>query len=183
MPSAARAFNMVAPITNTNSIEFEFDSVEEAFPDCEPGLRPYGSNVLVQIRHPRNITKGGIILGDSSRSDQHYNTQAAKVISLGELCFKSVLAGPRAPDGRATEYVADWPSGAWFEPGDFVRVPKYAGDRFSVKCRHKVSMVNPETGKFEPVTVDDEIIFAVFKAREIIGVITGDVLKVRAFLD
>ena len=37
-------------------------ALEEAFPSVEPGLIPFGSRVLVQIRSAKKTSAGGIIL-------------------------------------------------------------------------------------------------------------------------
>ena len=44
-----------------NKVEFDYGSIEEAFPTCDPGVEPFGSRVMVQIRTPKKATKGGII--------------------------------------------------------------------------------------------------------------------------
>ena len=45
-----------------NKVEFGYDNADEAFPPCDPGIMPFGSRVIVQIRTPKTQTKGGIIL-------------------------------------------------------------------------------------------------------------------------
>ena len=36
----------------SNKITFDYSSLDEAFPPCDPGIEPLGSRVLVQIRTP-----------------------------------------------------------------------------------------------------------------------------------
>jgi len=138
---------------NANSIEFGYDSLDEAFPPCDAGVKPFGSRVLCQIRTPKTKTKGGIILSNDIRETEHYNTQVAKVIDIGSLAFKN----------RNT--MESWPEGSWCEVGDFVRVPRYGGDRWSVKT---------EGG--------EEAIVVIFNDLDLVGKVTGDPLAVKAFL-
>jgi len=65
------------------------DALGEAFPAVSAGVLPFGSRVLVQIRTPRKITKGGIILATDTKDTEKWNTQVAKVISIGPLAFKN----------------------------------------------------------------------------------------------
>lgn len=100
--------------------KFSFASLEDAFPIADPGLVPFGSDVLVQLRTPRTVSKGGIILPEESRETDMWNTQVAKVIALGPVCFCN------------RETLEPWPEGAWASVGEYVRVPKYGGDRWWV---------------------------------------------------
>jgi co-chaperonin GroES (HSP10) len=138
---------------NANSVEFGYDSLDEAFPPCDAGVKPFGSRVLCQIRTPKTKTKGGIIITNDIRETEHYNTQVAKVINIGSLAFKN----------RNT--MDSWPEGSWCEVGDFVRVPRYGGDRWSVKT---------EGG--------EEAIVVIFNDLDLVGKVTGDPLAVKAFL-
>lgn len=136
-----------------NKIQFGFDSLEEAFPNVDPGVRPYGSRVLCQIRLSKEKTKGGLLLPDESRETERWNTQVAKVLEVGSLAFKN----------RNTQ--EPWPEGAWAKAGDFVRVPKYGGDKWSVKTDD-----------------DQEVIFVILNDLDLVGEITGDPLAFKAFL-
>lgn len=136
-----------------NKIQFGFDSLEEAFPNVDPGVRPYGSRVLCQIRLSKEKTKGGLLLPDESRETERWNTQVAKVLEVGSLAFKN----------RNTQ--EPWPEGAWAKAGDFVRVPKYGGDKWSVKT---------DDGQ--------EVIFVILNDLDLVGEITGDPLAFKAFL-
>jgi co-chaperonin GroES (HSP10) len=138
---------------NGNSVEFSYDGLDEAFPPCDAGVKPFGSRVLCQIRTPKTKTKGGIILTGDVRETEHYNTQVAKVVDMGSLAFKN----------RNT--MESWPEGSWCEVGDFVRVPRYGGDRWSVKT---------EGG--------EEAIVVIFNDLDLVGKVTGDPLAVKAFL-
>ena len=65
------------------------DAMSFAFPDVEPGLAPYGSRVLVQIRTPKTVTEGGIHIPEEARETEKWNTQVAKVIAIGPVAFKN----------------------------------------------------------------------------------------------
>jgi len=136
-----------------NKVEFDYGSIEEAFPACDPGVEPFGSRVMVQIRTPKKATKGGIILLDDARETEGWNTQTAKVVAVGPLAFRN----------RNTMEL--WPEGTWCAPGDFVRVPKYGGDRWTVK-----------------VEGGDDALIVIFDDLNIVGKITGDPTKIKAFL-
>lgn len=98
----------------------DYASIDEAFPSATPGLRPFGNKVLVQIRSPKQKSAGGILLVDDTKETEIWNTQVAKVIALGPVAF------------RNRDTLEKWPEGDWAQPGEFVRVPKYGGDRWWV---------------------------------------------------
>jgi co-chaperonin GroES (HSP10) len=125
----------------------------EAFPDADPGIIPFGSRVLVQIRTPKTKTASGIIIDNGSRDTEKWNTQVARVVSVGALAFKN----------RNT--MESWPEGSWCGPGDYVRVPKYGGDRWEV-----------------PLKDGDSALFVIFNDLDIIGQVIGDPLAIRAFI-
>lgn len=170
-------------LTNANAVQSGYEGADreaklaEAFPDVSPGMKPLGNIGLFMIRRPKVFTAGGIRLPAEARATEYYNTQAAKVLALGPLAFTTV----RSIDG--VETVIPWPEGPWFKPGDFVRVPKYGGDRFAVKATVREIVTDAATGGKMPIDVEDDIIFALFKVKDIIGFIDGDVLAVRAYLD
>lgn len=129
------------------------DALKEAFPDADPGIQPFGSRVLVQIRTPKKKSAGGIIIDTGSRDTEKWNTQVAKVINIGPLAFKN----------RNT--MESWPEGSWCATGDYVRVAKYGGDRW------EVPLENGETA-----------MYVIFNDLDIIGRVTGDPLAIRAFI-
>jgi co-chaperonin GroES (HSP10) len=147
-----------------NNIEFGYTGLGEAFPACDPGVVPFGSRVLLQIRSPKKKTKGGIILLDETKDTEYANTQVAKVIAVGELAFRN----------RTT--MDPWPEGSWCQPGEFVRIPRYGGDRWSVK-----PLLD---GNTIPSTEDrpDEAILVIFNDLDLVGKVTGDPLAIKAFL-
>jgi co-chaperonin GroES (HSP10) len=135
-----------------NQVVFSYENEEEAFPKIDPGVQPFGSRVMVQIRRAKSKTKGGIILSGETRDTEMWNTQVAKVIGMGPLAFHN----------RTT--MEPWPEGKWVEIGDYVRAPKYGGDRWSVRID------------------DEEIVFVIFNDLDLLGKITGDPLSMKAFI-
>jgi len=136
-----------------NKVQFEYSGIDEAFPAVDPGVKPFGSRVLCQIRLAKKKTKGGIILTGDTKDTETWNTQVAKVVAVGDLAFKN----------RNTQ--EPWPEGSWATPGDFVRVPKYGGDKWTVK-----------------IDDDQEVIFVILNDLDLIGVVTGDPLAMKAFV-
>lgn len=130
-------------------------SIDEAFPDVDPGLRPFGTRVLVQLRVAPRQSKGGIILVDESRETEKWNTQIAKVIALGPVAF------------RNRETLESWPEGPWCEVGAFVRVSKYGGDRLEVPYG---------SGG------DELALFIIFNDLDVIGQVTTDPRLIMAYI-
>lgn len=115
--------------------------LSEAFPEVVPGLYPMGSRVLVQLRTVREKTQGGIVLVEDTKQFNKSNTQLGKVIMLGPIAYCN------------RETARPWPEGVWCRPGDYVRLPKYGGDRFS----RAISGTN------------EEALFCLFSDHEIIA--------------
>jgi co-chaperonin GroES (HSP10) len=135
------------------------DALAEAFPAAEPGVQPFGSRVLVQIRTPKSKTAGGIILHNESKDTEKWNTQVAKVVAVGPLAFKN----------RTTQ--ENWPEGSWCSDGDFVRVPKYGGDRWEVPLGTRGTDGGVQTA-----------MFVIFNDLDLIGRVTADPLSIKAFI-
>lgn len=133
------------------------DAIAEAFPAANAGVQPFGSRVLVQIRTPKTKTAGGLILHSESRDTEKWNTQVARVVSVGPLAFKN------------RDTMQSWPEGSWCKPGDFVRVPKYGGDRWEVPLGMKDGN-------------NESAMFVIFNDLDIIGQVTGDPLAIKAFI-
>lgn len=129
------------------------DALQEAFPIANPGIQPFGSRILVQIRSPKTKTASGIIIDNGSRDTEKWNTQIAKVISVGALAF------------RNRNSMEPWPEGSWCAPGDYVRVAKYGGDRWEV-----------------PLPSGETALYVIFNDLDIIGRVEGDPLAIRAFI-
>jgi co-chaperonin GroES (HSP10) len=129
------------------------NALAEAFPAVEAGIQPFGSRVLVQIRTPKSTSAGGIILSTDTKDTEKWNTQVARVVSIGPVAFKN----------RTT--LESWPEGDWCQVGDFVRVAKYGGDRYEV-----------------PVNSSESAMFVIFNDLDIIGKVLTDPLKIKAFI-
>jgi co-chaperonin GroES (HSP10) len=135
-----------------NPIEMQYDSLDDAFPDVDCGIKPLGSRVIVQIRKSKQQTKSGLYIPEEVRKTEASNTQVAKVVAIGALAYCN----------RNT--MEQWPEGAWCSIGEFVRSPKYGGDRWTVT--HD----------------DEEVEFVMFNDLDILGKVTGDPRKIRAFI-
>jgi co-chaperonin GroES (HSP10) len=160
-----RAVNAID--TGQNNIVHKYASLEEAFPTVDPGHKPLGNLLLVQIRQPKMRTSGGVILDTELRKTEQNNTQVAKVVMVGPLAF------------CARDTAEPWPEGAWCKVGDFVRIPKYAGERFVVPFQttdwHIVG------GRRIEEAVIDNAEFCFIKDLSLIATV-DDPLTVRAYL-
>lgn len=133
-----------------------YETLDEAFPKADPALEPFGSNVLVQLRTPKMKSDGGIVLVEETRAIDADNTQIAKVITLGPLAFHN------------RETLQPWPEGAWVKPGDYVRVPKYGGDRWL---------------RDAPGSVDGKCVFILYNDLDLMGRVPEDaVLSIIAYI-
>ena len=117
-------------------------SEEECFPNIDTGIEVAGDRVLVQLRREKSTSKGGIILVDETRQTLRFNETVAKVVQVGPLAYRNLDEG-----------LTPWPEGPWCKEGDFVRIPKFGGDRFERKI--------PNT--------EDTALFCIFSDHEIIA--------------
>jgi co-chaperonin GroES (HSP10) len=132
-------------------------TLDEAFPAVDAGAVPCGARILVQWRMTKEtVTESGIILANETKEAEKWNNQVAKIVAIGPLAFKK------------RDSMEPWPEGSWVSVGDFVRMPKWGGDRWEI-----------------PFMVGDEehtALFSVFNDHEIIAKITSDPLMVKAFI-
>ena len=129
-----------------------------AFPSVEPGAKPLGGRILVQLRRTKKkATSAGIILVEETKETEKWNNMVAKVIEIGPLAFKH------------RETMQSWPEGSWCVPGDFIRVPKWGGDRWEVKVPGEDDM-------------EDPALFMILNDHEVIAKVTGDPMAMRAFI-
>lgn len=129
-----------------------------AFPSVDPGAKPLGGRILVQLRRTKKkATSAGIILVEETKETEKWQNMVAKVIEIGPLAFKH------------RDTMVSWPEGSWVVPGDYIRVPKWGGDRWEVKV--------PGDDELE-----DPALFMVLNDHEIIAKLTGDPLAMKAFL-
>ena len=129
-----------------------------AFPAVEPGALPLGGRILVQLRRTKKkSTSSGIILVEETRETEKWQNMVAKVLAIGPIAFKH------------RDTMQPWPEGTWCEVGDYIRVPKWGGDRWEVQV--------PGEDAFE-----DPALFMVLNDHEIIAKLTGDPLAMKAFI-
>jgi co-chaperonin GroES (HSP10) len=128
-----------------------------AFPAVEPGALPLGGRILVQLRRAVKKTKSGIFLPHETQETEKWQNMVAKVIALGPLAFKH------------RDTMQGWPEGTWCQVGDYIRVPKWGGDRWEVQV--------PGEKEFE-----EPSLFMILNDHEVIAKLTGDPLSMKAFL-
>lgn len=80
-----------------------------------------------------------------------------RVVEIGPLAFKN------------RETMESWPEGSWAQVGDYVRVPKWGGDRWERE-------VPNEEGNEDPV------LFMTINDHELIAKVTDDPLSFKAYV-
>lgn len=147
-----------APVVAPYSTGFDasHQRMEDAFPKVDPQFEPFGAKVLIQVRRVLTMTKSGIILGNSDKETEAWNTVIGLLIAQGPLAFKN----------RQT--AEPWPEGMWAKIGDFVRFPRHVGDRLSVPM---------DDNRGDPVVI------LLMDDHQLTGKYTCDPLSVRAFLE
>lgn len=136
---------------------FNDADVAWAFPSVDPGAKPLGGRILVQLRRTKKkATSAGIILVEETKETEKWNNMVAKVIEIGPLAFKH------------RDTMQSWPEGSWVEVGDYIRVPKWGGDRWEVPVPNE--------------TDEDPALFMILNDHEVIAKVTGNPLEMRAFL-
>ena len=128
--------------------------IAEAFPLVDPGAIPLGARVLVQMRLAKKKLSSGLYLPPETRDTERAQNPVGKVVAIGPLAFKK------------RDTMEPWVEGIWCEVGDFLRVPKWTGDRWTVKL---------DNG-------EDEVEFMIMNDHEVIAKVTGNPLDVRAFV-
>jgi co-chaperonin GroES (HSP10) len=126
------------------------------FPEVDCGHIPLGTRVIVQLRGVMEKTKSGLVIVEETKETEKWNTQVAKVICVGALAFRNRKTAEK------------WPEGDWAMPGEYVRVPRWGGDRWEVQI--------PDRPK------GDVALFVTFNDHELISKVTGDPRSVRAFI-
>ena len=128
--------------------------LREAFPVVDPGAIPLGARVLVQLRKAKKrMTESGIILPEETRDTERAQNPVAKVIAMGPLAFKK------------RDTMESWPEGSWVDVGDYVRVPRWTGDRWEIA-----------------INQDDIVQFMLMNDHEVIAKLTSNPLEMRAFV-
>jgi co-chaperonin GroES (HSP10) len=132
-------------------------TLEEAFPVIDPLMAPYGARVLVQLRAVKDkVTSSGIYIPEESKETEKWNTMIGKVLAVGPLAFKK------------RDTMEPWVEGVWCQVGEYVRVPKWGGDRWEID--------------FEENGAKGKALFTFFNDHEIIGKVTGDPRAIKAFI-
>lgn len=140
---------------STENFEYEaVQKLEEAFPIVDPEVQPLGGRVLVQLRRTAKKTKSGLFIVEETAQTVKWNQQVAKVVALGPLAF------------RNRETLEQWKEGAWVKEGDFVRVPRWNGDRIEVRVKDS----------------EDPVVFVVFNDHELICKVNGDPLQQKTYI-
>ena len=122
-----------------------------AFPEVNSGQTPLGGRVIIKLRRIKKKA-GMIIIVDETKENEKWNNMIGKVVALGPLAYKN------------RDTMESWPEGHWCQLGDFVRTPKYGGDRWTVRSN------------------EEEIEFVIFNDLDIIGKVTADPTTIRAFI-
>ena len=140
-------------MSNTSEVGNSTD-LQDAFPVVDAGALPLGARVLVQMRLPKKkMTASGIILASETVDTEKAQNPIGKVVAIGPLAFKK------------RDTMEPWPEGSWAEVGDFVRVPRWTGDRWEVK-----------------VDEDTNVEFMLMNDHEVVAKLTCDPLTMRAFV-
>lgn len=142
--------------------ELAAQTLEEAFPAVEPGAKPLGARILVQLRQTKKTSKSGILLVEETKEAEKWNNMVAKVIEIGPLAF------------RKRDTMEPWPEGSWCSVGDFIRVPKWGGDRWEVPL--------PGQEEADRQLPKETALFMILNDHEIIAKITGSPLEMKAFV-
>jgi len=129
------------------------DELAWAFPEVSPGQRPFGGRVIVQLRRIKKKS-GMIIIVDETKENEKWNNMIGKVVAIGPLAFKN------------RDTMKEWVEGVWAKKGDYVRVPRYGGDRWEVKVEGD----------------DDPVLFMTINDHELIAKVTGNPLSFKAFI-
>jgi len=141
-----------------STVAFNEAEINWSFPIVDPEASPLGARILVQLRRTKKkTTEGGIILVEETKETEKWQNMVAKVIMIGPLAFKN------------RDTMAPWPEGSWCQVGDYVRVPKWGGDRWEVQV----------PGEDE---LEEKALFMILNDHEVIAKVTGDPLKMRAYL-
>lgn len=128
-----------------------------AFPDVQAGQAPFGGRVIVQLRRIKK-NAGKIILVEETKENEKWNNMIGRVVAIGPLAFKN------------RETMSSWPEGSWAQVGDFVRVPRWGGDRW------ERPVIGEENGDLNPV------LFMTINDHELIAKVTDDPLSFKAYV-
>lgn len=150
---ARKPFEKVATVAELLGDAYS-DDMKKAFPDVQPPFgRPFGYNVLLQLRMP--VQRGRILLPDDAKDLEQIRTQAALVRAVAPMAFHN------RTNGHA------WAEGPWFQAGDFIRCPMYGGDRFYVDF-------DPGNGMPK-----DKVLFVLIRDEDAVAPVIGNPLTIQ----
>jgi co-chaperonin GroES (HSP10) len=145
-------------MSDSSTVDSQESELAWAFPSVDPGAKPLGGRILVQLRRTKKkATSAGIILVEETKETEKWQNMVAKVIEIGPLAFKH------------RDTMQAWPEGSWCAVGEYIRVPKWGGDRWEVKVPGEDDL-------------EDPALFMVLNDHEIIAKLTGDPLAMKAFI-
>lgn len=141
-------------------VEYSPEDIAERFPAVNPGVKAFGSRVILQIRSPRKRTKGGIELPDDVAETELFLTQTGMVRDIGPVAF------------RNRDTLEPWPEGAWVKEGTFVRMPKFNQDKWWVEYDMKLG----------DRTVKNKALFMMIRDIDILGERTGNPFAISGYI-
>jgi len=128
-----------------------------AFPSVSPGMQPFGGRVVVQLRRIKKKTAGRIILVEETKENEKWNNMIGKIVAMGPLAFKN------------RDTMQPWVEGTWAQVGDYVRVPKWGGDRWEIRVPGEEDL-------------EDPVLFMTLNDHELIAKVTANPLSFKAYV-
>lgn len=128
-----------------------------AFPPVHPGMEPFGGRVVVQLRRIKKKTAGKIILVEETKENEKWNNMIGKIVAMGPLAFKN------------RDTMQPWVEGTWAQIGDYVRVPKWGGDRWEIRVPGEDDL-------------EDPVLFMTLNDHELIAKVTANPLSFKAYV-
>lgn len=125
------------------------------FPEVDPGVLPLGARVLCQLVTTKTVSAGGIMLVQETKETEQWNNQVARVLAVGPIAFCNRETGK------------PWQEGIWCEPGDFVIIPRWGGQRRTMHHKGKK---------------DDPVYFVTVNDHEIIEKVHGNPLNLESYI-
>ena len=147
---------LIPTISGSDSVPDQ-QELKWAFPDVSAGQKPFGGRVVVQLRRIKKTTASKIILVAETKETEKWQNMIGRVVEVGPLAFKN------------RDTMNPWPEGSWAQVGDYVRVPKWGGDRWERE-------VPNEEGNEDPV------LFMTINDHELIAKVTDDPLSFKAYV-
>jgi len=128
-----------------------------AFPNVASGMERFGGRIIVQLSRITRKWSERIVLVQETKENEKWNNMIGKVIAVGPLAYKN------------RDTMQSWPEGSWAQVGDYVRVPKWGGDRWEIK----VPSGNDD---------DDPVLFMTLNDHELIAKVVANPLSFKAYV-